>query len=465
MVSVDLTEAEAAAAIAVVNDRVGIAAVNAPTTTVLAGEADALARIVGDLERRAVACQWLPVSYAFHSPQMDPLRAPLVEALRTLRPSRPHIALVSTVTGRLAGEGDFTAEYWGRNLREPVRLAVAVDALAGMGSATFVELGPHPVLGGALARTLEGRERPGVVLASFRRGQPADVAMLTLAGRLWQRGHDVEWSALYPGTRRWVALPPTPWQRESHPPRMGTPAAGLVSDHIAAPPGEGHSLLARRLATAQPIYETVLDREAPAYLADHRIDGVGILPATALIEMALHAGVDALGFARPRLDALDIRRPLPLHGGQVVQLTVSNEAADQGELRVFSRAAGDGTAPWILHATARLRTADAAARETTRPTRRYGEALQARAQLVREREAHYERLRGLGADFGPAFQGVRRIWCGDDEALARWSSRRCWTSPAPRLAFTRPCSTRACRWSPAPWTPRTGHSWCRSPPT
>src|SRR6185436_15027664 len=31
---------------------------------------------------------------------------------------------------------------------------------------------------------------------------------------------------------------------------------------------------------------------------------------------------------------------------------------------------------------------------------------------------HYERFQALGADFGPAFRGIRRIWCGEDEALA-----------------------------------------------
>src|SRR6185436_7514921 len=138
MVSVVVAEAEALRAIAAARDRISLAAVNAPATTVLAGDGDALASVVGDLERRGVACQWLAVSYAFHSPQMDPLRAPLVEALGGLRPSRPSLSIVSTVTGRPATDRDFTAEYWGRNLREPVRFAAAVGMLTGMGNATFV---------------------------------------------------------------------------------------------------------------------------------------------------------------------------------------------------------------------------------------------------------------------------------------------------------------------------------------
>ena len=186
-----------------------------------------------------------------------------------------------------------------------------------------------------------------------------------------------------------------------------------------AQPG-GHPLLARRLATAQPTYETRLDREAPAYLADHVVDGAALLPATALVEMALHAGSDVLGLARARLDELVIRAPLPLDGGRVVQLTVSSDAADGGALRLFSRPAGDeaAAAPWVLHATARIRADEPRPEAVDGEARRRREALQAGARVVRDGDAHYERFRALGAEFGPAFRGVRRIWCGEGEALA-----------------------------------------------
>ncbi len=418
MVSVELPEAEALAAIATAGDLLAVAAVNAPGTTVLAGDGAALAGVVSVLEGRGVVCQWLAVSYAFHSPQMEALRAPLVEALAGLRPSPPALPLVSTVTSRPVFGRELTAEYWGRNLREPVRFAGAIDTLARMGTATFVELGPHPALGGVTARTLEAGQLAGVALASLRRGQPADAAVLALVGRLWQRGQRVEWSALYPGRRRWVSLPPTPWQRESHPPRVGAPATGLPAGAPAQP--GGHPLLARRLATAQPTYETRLDREAPAYLADHILDGAALLPATALVEMALHAGSDVLGLARARLDELVIRAPLPLDGERVVQLAVSTDAADGGALRIFSRPAGDdaAAAPWVLHATARIRADEPRSEAVDGEARRRRVALQAGARVVRDGDAHYERFRVLGAAFGPAFRGVRRIWCGEGEALA-----------------------------------------------
>jgi acyl transferase domain-containing protein/aryl carrier-like protein len=419
MVSVELREAEALRAVAASAARIAVAAVNAPTTTVLAGDGDALAGLVAALEARGVGCQWLPVSYAFHSPQMDALRVPLVEALSGLSPSSsPRLPLVSTVTSERVTGRDLTPDYWGRNLRETVRFADAVATLAHLGTTTFVELGPHPVLGGAMARTLEAAGVSGVALASLRRGQPADAALLSLVGRLWERGHDVDWSKLYPGRRCWLSLPPTPWERQTHPPRVA-PAAIAVSagGSLVVASADRHPLAWHRLATAEPTYETRLG-ESAAYLADHVIHGSAVLPATALVAMALHAGRDALGLARARLEGLVVRTPLPLERDRVVQLVVSSEAADGHGVRVFSRTgSADAATPWTLHATARL-CADETAPVTVEPEARYArERLCANAELTRSHDAHYARLRALGADFGPAFRGVRRLWRGDGEAL------------------------------------------------
>jgi acyl transferase domain-containing protein len=418
MASVELAEADVRRAIAHVGDRLSIAAMNAPATTVLAGERAALENVVSVLQQRGVACQWLPVEYAFHSAQMDQLRGPLVEALRDLGSAKPHTTLVSTVTGRGVAAGELTAEYWGRNLREPVRLVSAIDTLADLGTETFVEVGPHPVLLAAITRTLQTRGRAGVVLPSLRRGRPADTAVLGLVGRLWELSHPVDWPALYPGASRWIPLPPTPWENRSYPARVGArPASGAGAD--GAPSGR-HPLLARRLATAQPVYETRLDREAPTYLSDHRINGRPILPFTAIVEMALHGGCDALGYARTRVDDLVVLRPLALDVGRLAQMMILTEKADDGDLRIFSRVDRPGVeaSAWTLHATGRLRADELVLDDAPLQARRAREALRARVADARHSEAHYARFQDLGVDFGPAFRGVLRTWKSDGEALA-----------------------------------------------
>jgi acyl transferase domain-containing protein/NADPH:quinone reductase-like Zn-dependent oxidoreductase len=411
MVSVDLSATEAAHAIAGETTWLSIAALNAPRTTVVAGASDVLQRIVRELEGRGVACRWLGVDYAFHSPQMDTFGEPLARKLEGLVPRVARLPLVSTVTGAPARPPDFGAGYWARNIREPVRFMDTVRALAGLGATTFLEIGPHPVLGPAVVQSVGGEAVP---LASLRRGQPEQAAMLRVLGHLWERGRAVDWAAVHGAGGRCVRLPLTPWQREACPPRIPEATAGSAAPAAVA---GGHPLLARRLTTATPIFETRLDGEAPAYLGEHRIHGVPWLVGTALAEMALAAGTAVRGGPVTLAD-LTLHRPVRLTQAGAVQVVVA-ETDDGGTVRVFSRAADAPADMWTLHAAARFTTAA----ETGPADAPALEAVRARCGRAVDADAHYAGLQRRGADFGPSFRVVRRLWVGSGEALAEVALR------------------------------------------
>src|SRR5262249_26220457 len=151
-------------------ERVSIAAINGPSTTLLSGETATLNEVILGLQQRGVNCRLLPVNYAFHSPQMEPFRPELVAALDGLTPRRANIPVVSTVAGAATDGTLFDPAYWGRNLREPVRFAQAVDALSRDGYTLFVEVGPHPVLSPQIIHCLAESERDGAAIPSLRRG-------------------------------------------------------------------------------------------------------------------------------------------------------------------------------------------------------------------------------------------------------------------------------------------------------
>jgi acyl transferase domain-containing protein len=123
------------------------------------------------------------------------------------------VPLVSTVTGRVHEGRDFDAAYWGRNLRETVRFAEAMDRLVedeGSGSSSRSGLTrPCP---GRSPRHSAHVPGPGVVLPSLRRGEDGRGVLLGSLGALYSAGLPVAWQALYPRAGGSSSL--LPWQRE-----------------------------------------------------------------------------------------------------------------------------------------------------------------------------------------------------------------------------------------------------------
>ncbi|WUG42435.1 type I polyketide synthase [Kitasatospora sp. NBC_00458] len=212
--------------------RVSVAAVNGPSAVVVSGEPEALDEVVAEARSREVRAKRIEVDYASHSAQVEELREELLEALAPIRPRRAETAFFSTVTaGRLDTEG-LDAEYWYRNLREPVLLEPVVRELADRGHLVFVEVGPHPVLGAPILETVERAGAEPVVVGTLRRDAGGVDRMLTSVAELAVNGVPVDWTAAYrdrPPVR--VDLPTYAFQRERYWPRPVPPqAAGDPAD-------------------------------------------------------------------------------------------------------------------------------------------------------------------------------------------------------------------------------------------
>ncbi len=238
MVAVGAPEAAVRAALA--GDRVGIAAVNGPASTVISGEETAVLALAGEFAARGVKTKRLRVSHAFHSPLMDPMLAEFGAVAAKLAYREPVIPVVSTLTGALAEP--FTPGYWVRHVRETVRFADAVRTLAGRGVSTFLELGPDAVLSAMAAETADVPAVP-----ALRAGQDEPRAVVTAFARLRTAGFPLDAGALLDGARR-TELPTYAFQRsrfwlEPEPPAesdsgfwaaVDAGALGLDSEAMAA---------------------------------------------------------------------------------------------------------------------------------------------------------------------------------------------------------------------------------------
>ncbi|MFE3019708.1 type I polyketide synthase [Streptomyces sp. NPDC059256] len=193
-------------------DEVSVAVSNSPTSTVLSGDPGTLVDLAEELRGRGVFCRPVKVDVASHSPQVDVLRDELLADLADLRPRPSRIPILSTVTGTWSDGSEFDADYWMRNLREPVLFWDAVQGLITRDHGVFLEMSPHPVLLSAVEQAFDVRERDGLALPAMRRDEPETHGTLEILAAL--HVHDIPVNLPVPMRGRSVPLPGYTWQHE-----------------------------------------------------------------------------------------------------------------------------------------------------------------------------------------------------------------------------------------------------------
>jgi acyl transferase domain-containing protein/SAM-dependent methyltransferase len=198
------------------NGMIAVAAYNGPEHVVISGIASGVEAALRRLESSGIKVKPLRVSYAAHSPLVEPVLDPFARVLRSVRFNAPHTPIVSNVTGALAEDGALErAEYWLSHMREPVRFAESLRVAASQGVTHFVEVGPHPVLSGMGAECLA--DGAAEWLPSLRRDRDDWLDLVESVQRLYVCGADVDWKAFdqgYPRNR--VALPTYPFRQRRH---------------------------------------------------------------------------------------------------------------------------------------------------------------------------------------------------------------------------------------------------------
>jgi epothilone polyketide synthase D len=400
MYSVELSAGDAQAELAGQENLVSVAVSNSPTSTVISGDPEALAKIVKGLEDRGVFCRQVKVDIASHSPQMDQVREELLASLGELAPRAGQIQMYSTVDDALADGSGLDAAYWARNLREPVRFGGAVTALAERGATVFVEISPHPILLPAIQEGLTLSGQDATATGCLRRDEPERASMLDTAGVLHRAGCPIDWGKLFgEPAPRYVRLPSYPWQRRRY---WFTP----VTEPAAASGG----------ATAVRRAERTIDLAREPYLRDHQVQGTVVLPGTAYIEMVYAA---AAQFCEGQVPVLrDIRYLDALFfPADAAAATLSIEFTPRGrdawDFAVTSQSASDADGPSV-HATGSV-TREAGPQPRPLPL----DELRKGCPGHRGGPGFYQRFATRGNGWLGAFQGIEELWLGDGQALGR----------------------------------------------
>ncbi|MFI6118017.1 type I polyketide synthase, partial [Kitasatospora sp. NPDC051164] len=408
MASVALPVAEVHARLAPWADRLSVGAVNGPASVLVCGETAALTELLASCAEQGVRARLVSSHFASHSAQAEAIREDVLAVLADLRPQAGTVPLFSTVSCAPTDGSDLDAAYWYRNLRQPVRFAEAVAALLADGVDTFVEVSAHPVLTTAIQENIEEAAADAVAIGTLRREDGGPDRVVASLAAAHTRGVPVDWTAfLGDGRGPHVQLPTYAFQRErywaepAHAAPSDVAAAGLgAAEHpllgaaVELPDSDGHLLTGRLSLRTHP------------WLADHAVGGTALLGATAFVELAVRAG-DQVGCALVEELTLQTPLALPPTGAVRLQLAVgAPDPAGRRPLAVYARPEDEDTGqPWTRHASGTL------APGTAVPTDPLDLAAWPPAGAVElPLDGHYDRLADAGLTYGPAFQGLTRVW-------------------------------------------------------
>jgi phthiocerol/phenolphthiocerol synthesis type-I polyketide synthase E len=294
MLAVQLDEAELAGRLP---PRVGIAAVNGPGVTVVAGPVDAVESLAGALREQGIGCRRLRTTRAFHSPMMEPVLAGFADLVAGVPRHPPAVRFISNVTGDWISDAEATdPAYWARHLRQPVRFGPGVATLLGAGPWTLLECGPGRQLAG-LVRLQLGRGGPAPLRSLPGPGERGEdlPAMYEAAGALWCAGADLDPETCGAPGRR-VPLPPYPYQRRRYwvdpdPPAAAGPGAAAPSGSVGPlPVDDWYAVATWRQLPPEPAGGEPLDRCVAFVDGDRGEDLLGQLRAAGVEVVAVRPG-------------------------------------------------------------------------------------------------------------------------------------------------------------------------------
>jgi acyl transferase domain-containing protein/acyl carrier protein len=429
MASVALPEEELASRLQKLGGEAWIAAVNGPRSAVVSGRSDTVAQLVAACQADGVRARTIPVDYAAHSPHVERVEGELLDACRAIVPAATDVPFYSSVTGGLLDTGELDARYWYRNLREPVRFDSALRAAIEAGCRTAIEVSPHPVLAPAvdeIAQTLSapgGGESANTVgpVGSLRRDEGDPHRFLLSLAQVWTRGHDVDWDAVFAGSEaRRTRLPTYAFQRERYWLNAGL---GVADAEAVGQSRSEHPLLGAAVELPDEagwLFTGRLSLDAHPWLSDHAVMGIVLLPGSALLELALHAGARA-GCAGVR--ELTLHAPLTVDEGETIHMQVAVGRPDeQGARRIeiHSRprpgTAEAGAAGWIKHASGQLAMVPVSHVEALAGPWPVPGAVPVQVDGL------YDRLAELGLDYGTSFRAVRAAWRHGEQLFAEVSA-------------------------------------------
>jgi len=249
-------------------EELSLAAVNAPSLTVVSGPTAAIADLQKRLASEGIETKLLRTSHAFHSAMMEPILDRFAAIAADVTLNAPTVPFISNVTGAwITAEQATDPQYWAQHLRQPVRFADGVRELLQGQDAVLLEVGPGRTLSTIVAQQQQrgARQLALATLPQPHKQQSDLVSVFDALGRLWVAGLEVNWESFHGREQlRRVPLPTYPFERQRY---------WLESTAIAPRPTAARHGLHKAVDIADWFYSPIWKQARRSDATRHTLEG------------------------------------------------------------------------------------------------------------------------------------------------------------------------------------------------
>src|SRR5437660_1023205 len=196
-----------------------MAIITGMTTCRLAGPIEAIEQLEKRLSEQEIVARRVETTHAFHSSMLEPMCEAVSELVRSIELRSPQIPYISNVTGTwITAEQATDPAYWAAHMCQTVRFADGVGHLLEESDAALLEVGPGQSLNSFVKQHPTcTRERRQITFSTFNSGVSDYAAILTVLGKLWLAGVQINWKGLYAHERRQcIPLPNYPFEQQRY---------------------------------------------------------------------------------------------------------------------------------------------------------------------------------------------------------------------------------------------------------
>jgi acyl transferase domain-containing protein/acyl-CoA synthetase (AMP-forming)/AMP-acid ligase II/acyl carrier protein len=377
-----------------------IAAFNGPENIVLSGNIKELDRCIEALKVQNINAFKLQVSHAFHSTAIEPMLAPFSKVLAGISFHEPIIPFSSNLTGKLVTGAEVNREYWLRHVRQPVNFVKGIKSLCNKGYRDFLEIGARDQLTVLASKIVPQKTRVRSSLPNPRKNPDQYKHLLGIFGEMYTRGFVPDWRDHYEGKagNKLLQFPNYPFQRQEH----------WISQDQAVYPFE--SMIKK---TGPDRFSITLNKKSPL-LGNYVFNGLPVMPAAGQCELLLSCFSRTYGYTANRIRSIAFSGPWTINKSMDI---LFKKKGNEKNFRVITgkmRRTSDKKPNIFTSGTLGVL-------ETNVPDRIDVETIISRCPRVFESGTLYADFKEIGLHYGPYFQNLKKVYGGDQEALAELS--------------------------------------------